>query len=288
MAHAAKSQDATSMEWEPIAAGGYTRARKWRVTLDDGTRVFAKEASASEIAVFGAVDASFLPRVHAVRDGILLLEDLSEAHWPPPYPDDTSPLLAALEEVAATPPPAQLPRLTDGSRWQAIASEPWPLLALGLCSGDWLDRSLPGLIEAEARVPVSGDGLVHYDVWAGNLCFADRAPFSSTGRWRTSATRASTLPSPCCRSSSRERAPRLSTTSPRSLPMSRALSRRRLGCHRRDGQPREPTSAQTRRAISRSPYRGSRNRSAARSASASVGRCVFARGIVANTDASHT
>jgi Phosphotransferase enzyme family len=162
------------MEWEPIAAGGYTRARKWRVTLDDGTRLFAKEAPASEIAVYEAVDAGFLPRVHDVRDGIVLLEDLSDAHWPPPYPDDSAPLLAALEQVAATRPPSQLPRLTDGSRWQAIASEPRPLLALGLCSADWLDRALPALIEAEARVPRSGDAFVHYDVWARNLCFADR------------------------------------------------------------------------------------------------------------------
>ena len=35
------------MEWESIVEGGYTRARKWLVTLDDGTRVFAKEAPAA-------------------------------------------------------------------------------------------------------------------------------------------------------------------------------------------------------------------------------------------------
>lgn len=162
------------MDWEPFVEGGYTRARKWRVTLEDGIRLFAKEAPASEIAVYEALDADFLPRVHDVRDGILLLEDLSEAHWPPPYPDDTSALFGALEAVAATPPPPQLPRLTVGSRWEAIAQEPRPLLALGLVPADWLDRALPALIEAEARVPMSGRGLVHYDVWARNLCFAER------------------------------------------------------------------------------------------------------------------
>jgi Phosphotransferase enzyme family len=161
-------------EWEPITEGGYTRARKWRVTLVDGTRLFAKEAPATEIAVYEAVRAEFLPHIHDVRDGVVLLEDLSEAHWPPPYPDDVSALFAALEAVASTPPPPELPRLTDGSRWAAIADEPRPLLALGLCSALWLERALPALVEAEARVPMSGDGLVHYDVWARNLCFADR------------------------------------------------------------------------------------------------------------------
>ena len=162
------------MEWEPILEGGYTRARKWRVTLDDGTRLFAKEAPASEIAVYEGVDAHFLPRVFDVRDGVLLLEDLSHAQWPPPYPDDASALFAALDEVAATQPPPQLPRLTDHSNWQAIADEPRSLLALGLCPADWLEHALPALIEAEARMPLSGEALVHYDVWARNLCFAAR------------------------------------------------------------------------------------------------------------------
>lgn len=162
------------VDWEPIAAGGYTRARKWHVTLDTGRRLFAKEAPATELAVYEAVHADFVPRVHDVRDGIVLLEDLSDAHWPPPYPDDVSRLFAALDEVAATEPPSQLPRLVDGSRWQAIADDPPPLLDLGLCSAAWLERALPALIAAEARVPMSGDGLVHYDVWARNLCFTER------------------------------------------------------------------------------------------------------------------
>jgi hypothetical protein len=162
------------MEWEPIVEGGYTRARKWRVTLDDGTRLFAKEASATEIAVYEAIVADFLPRVHEVRDGLLLLEDLADAQWPPPYPADSSALFTALEKVAAAAAPRELPRLRDGSSWRAVADEPRPLLALGLCSARWLERALPALIEAEARLPLRGEALVHYDVWAHNLCFADR------------------------------------------------------------------------------------------------------------------
>jgi Phosphotransferase enzyme family len=165
--------DATPIEWEPIE-GGYTRARKWRVRLDDGTHAFAKEAPATEVAVYESVRGSFLPRVYEIRDDVLLLEDLSDAHWPPPYPADTDALFAALEAVATTAPPPGLRRLQHVSSWEAIASEPQPLLALGLCSAGWLENALPALIDAEARVPLVGDGLVHYDVWAGNLCFLER------------------------------------------------------------------------------------------------------------------
>jgi Phosphotransferase enzyme family len=162
------------MEWVPIVEGGYTRARKWLVTLDDGTRVFAKEAPAIEIAVYESVTADFLPRVHDIREGILFLEDLSHAHWPPPYPDDVSPLFDTLDEVARTEPPTHLRRFGGESLWERIATAPGPLLALDLCPADWLERALPLLIEAEARVPRSGSGLVHNDIWARNLCFAER------------------------------------------------------------------------------------------------------------------
>ena len=59
------------MEWEPVTSAGYTRARKCRVRLDDGTYVFAKEAPATEVAVYESVHADFLPRVHEIRDGVL-------------------------------------------------------------------------------------------------------------------------------------------------------------------------------------------------------------------------
>jgi hypothetical protein len=167
------ARDATPIDWEEIE-GGYTRALKWRARLDDGTYAFAKEAAATELAVYASVHGSFLPRVHEIRDGLLLLEDLSRAHWPPPYPADTAPLFAALDELATTAPPAGLRRLTAATRWQEIAADPQPLLELGLCSPEWLESVLPALIEAEGRVPLVGDSLVHYDVWAGNLCFAER------------------------------------------------------------------------------------------------------------------
>lgn len=124
--------------------------------------------------MYESVHGDFLPHLVEARHGVLLLEDLSAAHWPPPYPGDVDALFAAFDQIAATSPPPQLRRLRDASAWEAIAAEPRPLLALGLCSAGWLERALPLLIEAEARVPRSGACLVHNDVWAGNLCFTER------------------------------------------------------------------------------------------------------------------
>ena len=128
--------------------------------------------------MFESVTGAFLPSVHAIRvaagQNLLVLEDLSAAHWPPPYPDDVAPLFSALDELAATSPPPELRLLQDQRRWEVVADDPAPLLRLGLCSAAWLERALPVLVEAEARVPMLGTGLVHYDVWAENMCFAER------------------------------------------------------------------------------------------------------------------
>ena len=174
--------------WEPVG-GGYTRAPKWRVQLRSGESRFVKYAQndepatrsiAAESRVYGSVTAPFLPTLYdtfvADECALIVLEDLSDADWPPPYPDDVEPLFEALEAVASVDAPRDLPRLAERQEtpWQRIAREPEPLLALGACSESWLQLALPGLLEAEKRVPRSGDRLVHYDLWAENLCFTDR------------------------------------------------------------------------------------------------------------------
>jgi hypothetical protein len=175
--------------WEPVG-GGYTRAPKWRAQLKSGGSRFVKFAENDELAtrsivaetrVYGSVTAPFLPAVYDIfvadRRALLVLEDLADANWPPPYPDDVEPLFEALDALASIDPPRNLPRLAERQEtaWQRFAREPEPLLALGVCSESWLQHSLPALLESEAGVPLSGDRLVHYDVWAENLCFTDRA-----------------------------------------------------------------------------------------------------------------
>jgi phosphotransferase family enzyme len=165
-------------EWEPLG-GGYTRAAKWLARLRDGTKVFVKSAEARELLVYQHVRGPFLPSVfdlYTENDRVLLvLEDLSDAHWPPPYPDDLSPLFAALEAVAAAPTPPLRPLEEPPVRpWVRFQRDPGPLLSLGVCSEAWLNAALPVLVDAAADVPVVGEQLVHNDIWADNLCFADR------------------------------------------------------------------------------------------------------------------
>ncbi len=143
------------------ALGGYTAAERWICSLQDGQSAFAKVAVDARTAqwlreeyhVYQHVDAAYLPRLlgwsddHADRP-ILLLEDLSQADWPPPW---TQPrierVLALISAVAATTPPP------------------------GLCSAAWLERSLGRLVQVEAEVDVSGESFLHLDVRSDNLCF---------------------------------------------------------------------------------------------------------------------
>lgn len=172
--------------WEPLHTGGYTRSRSWRVTTDDGL-CFVKEAEDSgslhmlrrEALVYQAVRGPFLPEFVGFADrgdqALLAIELLEDAHWPPPYPDDVTPLFAAVELVAAADPPKEIPAQGPWrSRWDQVGSDPGPFLGLGLCSPEWLDRSLGALAEAESQAVFEGGALVHNDVYSGNIGFTPR------------------------------------------------------------------------------------------------------------------
>ena len=109
---------------------------------------------------------------------VLVLEDLSHALWPPPYPDRGAALLETVLQVAATPAPPWLPRRPEGrplgTYWQRIAADPEPVLAHGMFSAAWLEAALPVLDAAESLAPLAGDDLLHDDVWTGNVCYTGR------------------------------------------------------------------------------------------------------------------
>jgi hypothetical protein len=169
---------------EPLSQGGYTRSLSWRVETPDGP-AFVKEAEDEgslhmlrrEAFVYQEVHGPFLPGYRGFADSgaraVLAIELLEHAQWPPPYPEDTSPLFDALEQVAASPHPPGLPALTQPHRWEEIAADPEPLLGLGLCSREWLEHSLPALISAEKVAVIEGDELVHGDVYSGNVAILD-------------------------------------------------------------------------------------------------------------------
>ena len=108
---------------------------------------------------------------------VLVLEDLSHALWPPPYPDRGAALLETLMQVAATPAPHWLTRRPEGrplgTYWQRIAADPEPVLAHGMFSAAWLKAALPVLDAAESLAQLAGDDFLHDDLWAGNVCYTE-------------------------------------------------------------------------------------------------------------------
>jgi hypothetical protein len=103
---------------------------------------------------------------------ILVLEDLSEAIWPPPWDrDQIESVLSLLVDVARVVPPEGLPTFSDANEgWDFVLANPGEFLALGLCDASWLDRVGLDLRAAAAAAPLAGYSLLHNDVRSDNLC----------------------------------------------------------------------------------------------------------------------
>jgi hypothetical protein len=158
------------------------------VAFEDGSTVFAKVATTpltrlrirDESYWYRMLHGDFLPRMLGFEDApdrpILLLEDLSHAHWPPPWHlGEIERVQETLARMAAGRPlPEELPRLEDErnalSGWAEVSRDTRPFLSLGLCSADWLAGALPRLIQAEAGAALDGEDLVHCDLRSDNIC----------------------------------------------------------------------------------------------------------------------
>jgi hypothetical protein len=171
----------------PLGAG-YAHNERWLVRLADDRTAFVKaavdELSAQwlrvEHDVYAAVEGDFLPAMLGWHDDgaqpVLVLEDLSAAHWPPPWSSaQVRQVLDALERIAATPPPEGVPSLeelrADLAGWELVAEDPQPFLSLGLCSPRWLEAALPVLLAAAQDCVLAGDSFLHFDIRSDNVCF---------------------------------------------------------------------------------------------------------------------
>lgn len=167
---------------------GYTAATRGVVEFVQGPRLFVKAAVDEQTAQwlrdehrnYCGIKAAFMPQVLGWDDlgesPILLLEDLSGGAWPPPWTERmVADVMAMLEAVKATPPPAGLPSLEsmrpELASWSHVASDPESFLKLGVCSAAWLDKALPWLIAADQSAVLTGSDLIHFDVRSSNLCF---------------------------------------------------------------------------------------------------------------------
>jgi hypothetical protein len=170
-------------------AGGYTYSANRVARLSDGRSVYVKAAVdeqtrgwlRAEQRIYATVQAPFMPCYIGWEDGaatVLVLEDLSDATWPPPWsPQMVDAVRTALADLRGVTPPPGLPHPDDiddlRGGWRTVAHDPGPLLSLGVCSTSWLDEALPNLLAAAERAPLDGDHLVHLDVRSDNLCIRD-------------------------------------------------------------------------------------------------------------------
>lgn len=173
--------------WASPPRRGWSMAEHWTVAFADGTRAFLKTGSIDPIPgwirdehrVYGLVEGAFMPRLLGFEDGdepLLVLEDLTPAHWPPPWRDgDVELVLATLAEVAAAELRGSLPRVEEvhGNDWRTIEADPEPFLSTGLRDAAWLERRLADVVAAGDAAPVHGDAVVHCDVRSDNLCLRD-------------------------------------------------------------------------------------------------------------------
>jgi hypothetical protein len=178
------------------ATGGYTPALRWTVRFADGSTCFVKAGADPGTAtwlrqehrkVYSQVEAPWLPRLIAWEDHdempVLLLEDLSDAFWPPPWSSERiDAVLRVLPEVARAPL-AQIPTLAEIDKdmfhshlktgWDDVARDPGPFLSLGLVSAQWLRSCISMLPEAARSTSLAGTEVLHLDIRSDNLCFSD-------------------------------------------------------------------------------------------------------------------
>ena len=125
-------------------------------------------------------DDDFRCRILAFDGGerpLLVLEDLRDARWPPPWETgDVDRVLATLERIWSTPahglePLGEMPGMFSG--WDEIRADPRGFLSLGVASEEWLRTCLPILASSARRATYVGSDFLHMDVRSDNLCFAD-------------------------------------------------------------------------------------------------------------------
>ena len=169
--------------------GGYTPALRLLCRTSQGS-FFAKVGTtpatcaglSREIRVYNSLSGDFMPRLLASEDGetepILVIEDLSAQHWPPPWDERhvelTLAQIDAMHNARAHVETFAQAHGTLGSNWRTVAADPSPFLSLGLADGVWLEAALPTLVSYEESCPTEGDSLIHWDLRSDNICVAEK------------------------------------------------------------------------------------------------------------------
>jgi hypothetical protein len=173
-------------QWREVR-GGYTPAARYVVEAGS-SRAFVKVATTPRTAMslrheghaYGVVQPAFRPRLLGWQDDdtqpILVIEDLSDAAWPPPWRDEqVADAVACIKGLHASS--ADLPIFADRHGrepgWGSVANEPELFLGLGLVTAHWLANALPALVEAERACATEGSAVTHWDIRSDNMAFTE-------------------------------------------------------------------------------------------------------------------
>jgi len=175
---------------EQVRGRGYTAAGRYRVTLGDGRRVFAKlgveELTSGwlreEHLVYSHVSGPFIPPLLGWDDDgaapMLVLPDYGDAFDAPPWTDER---IAAVHEslrlLRDTAPPPDLPRVERfdemRGRWDRIAADPAGV-PFGRRLLSQMARCEREALQAAAHsAPLAGEALLHFDVRSDNIAFVE-------------------------------------------------------------------------------------------------------------------
>jgi hypothetical protein len=174
-----------------IRGRGYSVAFRAIAELEGGRSVFVKAGTEEltsrllrvEQRFYREIEAPFMPRLIALDEAeppLIVLEDLSDGRWPPPWDRGSiEAVLATLAAIAATPAQGVAPPIGDErdrfvGGWAEIMREPEPFLSLDVCSRGWLAQCWRSLREAAEGAPIDGDALIHFDIRSDNICLTER------------------------------------------------------------------------------------------------------------------
>jgi len=181
-------------------SGGYTPAI--RVVCETvhgsafvkiGTSEFTVAGLRKEHQNYQLISAPFVPRFIAFEDHetapILVMEDLSTHHWPPPWTEEhVAQVVAEINALHSL----DISDLGVGEfetvfgelpGWSLVAADPTKLLATGLVDEPWLEQALPVLLSATDRCEKEGSALTHCDLRSDNLCIAPEQVFFIDWNW---------------------------------------------------------------------------------------------------------
>lgn len=186
------------ISWNSINKG-YTQAERYVMRFENGTSAFVKVSTEpltikwlrDEYKIYSSIKAEFIPQMLGWEDGeypILILEDLSTGHWPPPWnSDQVQKVLDVIKRVADLRVDIELPSLkrfeAELQGWKKIKEDPSAFLGLGLVTPQWLDGALPKLIEAESKANLNGDSILHTDIRSDNICFLNDKIYLVDWNW---------------------------------------------------------------------------------------------------------